>query len=287
MFGNVDDMQELVLRGINPAIDGGWDYPVFVYENGVLNRVEMLTTKVVDEEDGGTRRLEINTVGKLEYDEADRLIAIHVTTHDIDGHELSYTSTYEYDEEGRYTKINVPFCASRDLYATETYMCSYDAYGRVLQESSVIIPPDEDYKTWPLSKSIIRNYYDENGLLIQRDSCGVALDGPTFSQTFYYYDEESNLVKREIYSIRYNWSDYRVARGYSYQEFSDVQSNLLKELLYPNAENGRQNADAWVNNDLLELSKWDHVNHDKSLISEFSYTYTETTIMYIDLTPED
>ena len=226
--------------------------------------------------------MEINTVGKLEYDEADRLIAIHVTTRDVDGNEIAYTSTYEYDEMGRYTRINVPFCVRRDIYATETYMCSYDAYGRVLQESSVIIPPDEDYQIWPLSKSITRNYYDENGLLFQRDSCGVALDGPTFSQTFYYYDEESNLVKSELDGVRYNWDDYRVDQGYSYAELSDIQNGLLKELLYPNADNGRQYADAWVNNDLLDLSKWDHVNREKSLNTESGYTYSETTIMYID-----
>ena len=258
-------------------------------ENGIVHQVNIETYERVTV-DGEERRIEIYITANLEYNEQGLLVATHVNEQTSDGENSSYTTTIEYDSDGRLTRVYVPNVERGNYLANYTHMYLYDEDGNLSQKMYVLVPvsPEEDIpglmKGYPFAKMVTTYHYDDRGLLEKEMHYDYDYTGGGDGATLYEYDEEGNLIKESICRVNSGFTE----SGYSYDEWLTKTEGLFKAKYYPTATGDTPTYDDWLVNVPIDLSPWDWIPHGMWVNSEKCYSYSKnTTIMYIDLTPED
>jgi hypothetical protein len=252
-------------------------------ENGIVQQVSIETYEHVTV-DGEEHRVEICINANLEYDEKGRLVATRVSKQNSDGENSSYTTIFDYDSDGRLTRIYVPNVERGTYLANLSIMNIYDVDGKLLQRMEVYVPASQE-ESIPVVKSVYTYHYDDHGLLEKKMSYSYnPISGGGKVAQFYEYDEEGNLSKQLMYTVGSGFQD----SGYSLDEYLAKTEGLDKATFYPTAADDTPTYDDWLANVLIDLSAWDWIPYRMTLNVERCYSYSKTTtIMYIDLTPED
>ena len=284
VFGRPTNRDDLLFTyGIYGSI-GDTDRMTLVRdENGIVQQVSIETYERVTV-DGEEHRVEIYINANLKYDEKGMLVATHVSKQNSDGENSSYTTIFDYDSDSRLTRIYVPNVERGTYLANLSIMNIYDVDGKLLQRMRVLVPASQE-EDIPVAKSVFTYHYDDHGLLEKEMSYSYdPINGGGNAATFYEYDGEGNLTKQLMYTVGSGFED----SGYSLTEYLAKTEGLDKATFYPTATDDAPTYDDWLVNVLIDLSGWDWIPYRMTLNVERCYSYSKTTtIMYIDLTPED
>lgn len=266
---------------IGVADSANYDIEYVYNDHNVIIQM-LLTTKNIA--DTGT------AVVIPEYNENGQQIAAHVELVDTNGNVVNYTSTYEYDDQGRLVRAHIPYYVHDEDTGKRTELWEYDASGRLLCECSVTVPDDLDLYNkyrYPLFSSASSYFYDENGLLTRYYHSATSLytQGIDFFTYTLSYDENGLLVQKESYSFALDYDGMVNSGEYTGEEAIELGMKMFNDIF--GFDRWDSVPEDWIRNEPFDLSKWEWIHHTSEPITTTTYTYSETTIMYIDLTPED
>lgn len=284
VFGRPDDEEKLApIYGILYQFSGNKDVDLVYNEHNVVTQVIITMTDGFGEVKG-------TCVSDLEYNEFGQHIATHVAFVDEAGNDVRYTSTFDYDSEGRLIRVDIPYVYDAEHYGhTYTYLYRYDENGRCVLESIITTVVDESwygYGKQPGFKHVTENFYDENGLLVRELTHSVDFIYPGGGQYehIYTYDEEQRLVKEELFTLNYNFDDYY--REHGIEKTNELIGEYQSDFFYPGVSYDEATLEDWFSMEQpVDISKWDAFLLAREPEDVRTYTYSETTIMYIDLNP--
>lgn len=286
VFGRPDDETHLSSTfGIIYYFSGNRDVDLVHDENNAVTQVIITMTDGFGEVKG-------TCVADLEYNEWGQHISSHVAFVDEAGNDVRYTSTFEYDSEGQLIRVDIPYVVDGERYDyTYSYLYRYDEYGRCVLESMVTTIVDESWYAYgkkPGMKYVTEYFYDENGLVVREltHSIDFIYAGGGDSEYVYTYDEEQRLVKEEKFTLTYDWNGYY--DEYGFDKTGELQDEFNSDIFHPGVSSDEATLKDWFSREQpVDMSKWDWLLLARELQDVSTYTYSETTIMYIDLTPED
>lgn len=285
-FGQPDDETHLgPTFGIIYHFSGNRDVDLVYDENDAVTQVIITMTDGFGEVKG-------TCVADLEYNERGRHIATHVAFVDETGNDVRYTSTFEYDSEGNVIRVDIPYVVNYGGFGcTYTYQYRYDELGRCVLESTITTVVDESWYAYgkqPGFKYVVENFYDEHGLLIRKLTHNVDYLNPGGGhyEDIYTYDEEHRLIKEESFTIKFSFDDYYQEHGI--EKTNELSAEYISDFFHPGVFSDEATLEDWFSTEQpVEISKWDAFLLAREPQDVSTYTYSETTIMYIDLTPED